>query len=203
MSVAVISAVYGDYDTPIAPPEQSVEADWILVSDREHVVDGWRQVIEPRAHMHPRLAAKVPKCRPDLYSSADVLIWVDGSLMITSGGFVEWCIASLGDHQMAQFFHPERSSIVSEAIVSAGMAKYAYQSVGLQAAHYITEGHPENWGLWATGLIVRDQSCHRFGDAWLREQPLLRGFGIDIANLKGGSIWRNPYFTIRPHASDR
>ena len=38
-----------------------------------------------------------------------------------------------------------------------------------QAAHYIKAGHPENYGVWWTGLIVRRHGCPDFGTPWLAE----------------------------------
>lgn len=213
MSVTVITSLYGDYDIPLAPPPQTVVADYLMVTDREHEVDGWKQITEPRTHMHPRMAAKVAKCRPDLYTDAEFTVWVDASFWIKQSGFIAWCLDHLGSGDIAQIVHPERVSIVDEADVSEHMGKYAGHTVLRQAHHYVESGFPDPWGLWATGLIVRRNTARLavFGDAWLREQQrwtyqdqvsepfVLWDHGLTVSELPG-PLWEHEMFMVRPHA---
>jgi hypothetical protein len=214
MTVTIISSVYGNYDTPEYVP-QTVDVDWVLVTDGQTDVDpAWRQIIEPRPHMHPRLAAKVAKCRPDLYTESDVTIWVDASIVVRPR-FAQWILDELGDHPIAQIPHPQRTSIVDEAEVSAGMVKYQGQPVREQAAHYTRQGHQPSWGLWATGLIARHRTSplQTLGDRWLTEQLrwtyqdqlsqpyVLHWSGIRPHDLTGG-LWHHPHFTVRSHRLD-
>jgi hypothetical protein len=61
--------------------------------------------------------------------------------------------------------------IYSEARESAGLAKYAGEPVLEQAESYRQAGHPENWGLWATGVIARQhtEAVRKMGWLWLAE----------------------------------
>lgn len=207
--IAVVSSVYGGYDQPLPPPPQDAEAEWVLVTDRPYDVPGWRVVVEPRTQLHPRLAAKVAKCRPDLYADADTYVWVDTSFAITSGDFVSWCVSHLEYGPIAQIPHPERNSIVDEANVSCPLPKYQGLPLCEQAEHYVKQGYPHNWGLWATGLIAyRGRSV--IGDDWLREQmrftyqdqlseaPLLWSRDLRPVSMAGG-LFNNPHFVIRGH----
>lgn len=176
-SVAVLTSIYGDYDLLTDPPEQSLPCEWVAVVDHPHKADGWRQVVEPRPHMHPRLAAKVAKCLPNEYTDAEVTIWLDGSARILSRDFVAMCLEALGDSKWAQWVHPERDCIYAEAEVSMRMLKYQGQPCREQVEHYRKQGHPDHGGLWATGCIVRcwgEPWCfhddHLFGERWLAEQ---------------------------------
>lgn len=214
-SVAVVSGCFGGYDKPAAPVRQTWEPDeWVMVTDGDDPLAPWSLVREQRPSMHPRLAAKVPKCRPDWYSGADILIWVDASFEITSPEFVAWCVMGLGDAPLAQVRHPVRQSIVDEAQASVAMSKYDGLPLTLQAAYYEWGGHPADWGLWATGLIVyRRETCALMGDAWLTEQVrwtyqdqlsepvVLRRLGILPADLSG-HLWDHPHFRIRAHESE-
>lgn len=217
--VAVISSVFGAYDQIAAPAPQTIEADWVLVADRPPVIDTahpwpWQVVTEPRPGVHPRLAAKVAKCRPDWYADADVYVWIDASFQIASPDFLAWCLRKLDGAPLAQIPHPVRRCISEEALASAGMAKYTGLPLLEQVAHYRKDGHPADWGLWATGLIVyRRETCARLGDPWLAEQlrwsyqdqlsepPLLRHLDLRPAALDG-ALWDHPHFRIRAHASD-
>lgn len=209
MNVGVITASFGGYDTirPIAA--QSHPFELVALCDTES--DG--VTVWPGArHAHPRLRAKVPKCRPDLYLSSDVNIWIDGSFHVHDPMFVAWCVESLGAADLAMIRHPDRQSIVAEAEVSAPMTKYQGQPVREQAVSYIAAGYQGTAGLWATGLIVSrpTERVRQLGDAWLREQlrwswqdqvslpPLLEEFGIVPVELDG-PLYPHPLFTIRAH----
>lgn len=212
--VALISSVYGGYDQPVPLPQQDIDCEYVLVSDREYNTPGWRTVIEHRPGLHPRLAAKVAKCRPDLYADADYYIWLDTSFQIGTSDFASWCIKELGDNLIAQIVHPERSRILDESLVSRMMAKYQGLPVVEQAMYYIDQGYPDGFGLWATGLRVQrnDPLLKDFGDAWLREQVrwtyqdqisqpyLLWKMGISISGISC-PLWHNGRFQIRSHAS--
>lgn len=209
MRVAVVSSVYGSYDQPVAPREQTVPCDWIMVSDVEGAPYPWKTVVEPRKGVHPRLAAKVAKCRPDLYADADIHIWVDASFHIHHPEFVDWCVTQVAEAPMAQIPHPDRRRILEEAHASTGLPKYQDLPMIAQAESYLASGYPYDWGLWATGLIVY-KGTSSIGDAWLREQtrhtyqdqiseaPLLWKQAIRPADM-GGGLLNNPYFAIRGH----
>lgn len=212
MKVTVVTSVYGDYDEPSVPAAQTVPTEFVLVTDRDHLAPTpWRTVFEPRPGIHPRLAAKVAKCRPDLYADAGYFIWMDASMEITAPDFVEWCLSHL-DGSIAQIPHPDRNCIEPEASVSAQMGKYANLPVIAQARHYIEERrHPRGWGLWATGLIVYESFAPTLiGDDWLREQMrwtyqdqlsqpyLLRARGIRPSPLPG-RLYGHDKFAIRRH----
>lgn len=215
MKIALVSSVYGSYDIPVAPAPQSTACEYVMVTDQDYGVEPWRYVVEARPQLHPRLAAKVAKCRPDLYADADVYIWVDASIQITSREFVGRCVEQLGGNVLAQITHPDRTRIYDEAEVSAGMAKYHGLPVREQAAHYISRGYPDGWGLWATGIIAyrRGRELAALGDAWLREQlrwsyqdqisqpPLLHDLGLRPSVLDG-PLFPNPHFAIRGHRSE-
>jgi hypothetical protein len=213
--ITVVSACYGGYDGPAAPPVQDTDVRWVMVTDgRCYVPPPWEVIIEPRNHLHPRMAAKVPKCLPFEYADTDIAIWVDASAQIHREDFVSTCVAALGDGEVAQWVHPQRDCIEPEADVSAGMAKYAGQPVQAQAAHYIKDGHPRWFGLWATGCMVWRRTKHheRVGQDWLREQTIwtyqdqlswpvvVRRNDLDLRYMPG-NLWDRQLLTFRPHAS--
>jgi len=169
VKAAVISAIYGDYDSPSVPPEQTVEADWILVSDVPRDAPGWQVTVEPRPDLHPRTAAKYPKCLPQNYSDADVLIWLDGNVRITSPVFLAWCIASLGDAPLAQHQGIFCKDIWQAVGESEANPKYNGYPVRRQAEHYVASGFPADFGTWWTGLMIRRKDCLDFGTPWLQE----------------------------------
>lgn len=173
--VAIISAIYDGYDElKPALPQAGVEVDWVFVTDDpalgakpSHL--GWRVVYEPRPGVHPNRAAKHPKYQPWEYTGAPASIWVDASFRIVSQRFAVDAVAHADP--IAQFQHPWRDCLYAEAKESAGLAKYAGEPVLEQAESYRQAGHPENWGLWATGVIARQhtEAVRKMGWLWLAE----------------------------------
>lgn len=174
--VAVVSAIYDAYDTlkPVLP-QDGVNVDWVLVTDDISVRDGamgWRVVYEPRPDVHPNRAAKRPKFLPWEYTDASASVWIDASFRVVSPVFVTEAMA-LAD-PIAQFDHPWRDCLYAETDECLAIAKYKYPP-GLmadQAQRYRDAGHPEHWGLWATGVIARQHNDYRvklLGTRWLEE----------------------------------
>lgn len=205
-SIAVITAVYDAYDT-LKPtmPQRDVDVDWVFVTDDPayrtvHRALGWRVVYEPRPGVHPNRAAKRPKFLPWQYTDALGSVWVDASFRIRSDTFVSDVIGYA--NPIAQFVHPWRDCIYTEATESTLLGKYHGEPVARQAGRYRQQGHPENWGLWATGVIARwhDPATRNLGIAWLDEtdhesfqdqisQPyVLRRTGLRPASLPGDHL---------------
>lgn len=215
MTVTVVSAAYGGYDTPAVPPEQDCDVNWVMVTDGTvRIPAPWKACVEHRTHLHPRMAAKIPKCLPFEYADTDIAIWLDASATIHHPTFVTECVAALDDGDVAMWTHPQRDCILPEAYVSEGMEKYATQPVNAQAAAYVRGGHPERFGLWATGCMVWRQAPWNgmVGIDWLLEQTMwtyqdqlswpvvVRRHELDVRPLPGG-LWDRNYVTFRPHAS--
>lgn len=199
MTVAVVSSVYGSYDVPQPVPEQqALAAEWVLVTDNPSIdAPGWKVIVEPRPHLHPRMAAKVAKCFPFQYTNAETTVWKDGSCRFITPTALEDIVRASRGQAMAQVVHPWRDCIYAEAEESALLAKYQGQSVLEQVAHYRSRGYPKHGGLFATGLIVRnrtggaERSLYEFGHRWLTEQtrwtyqdqlsqmPVLQGMRIE------------------------
>jgi hypothetical protein len=168
--VAVVSSIYGGFDEPARPVEQDVPCEWVLVSDRDYDCHPWKTIVEPRPQLHPRLAAKVAKARPDWYADADVYIWVDGNMIVTRSDFVSWCLSCLGPAPLAQHHNPVRRELLDEVNTAANMPKYQGLDLERQARTYLAEGMPAEYGVYWTGLIVRTKECPDFGTPWLAEQ---------------------------------
>lgn len=202
--VALITAIYDSYDElkPVVP-QAGVDVEWIVVTDTlppAELAEGWTIVHEPRPGVHPNRAAKHPKYEPWKYTDAPVSLWVDASFRVVSGQFAVEATAGLTDDEpIGQFVHPWRDCLFAEARESVGLAKYAGEPVLEQAEHYRWLGHPEGWGLWATGVIARrhTEAVRELGERWLAEtdawsfqdqisQPfVLRETGLRPAALPG------------------
>lgn len=171
--VAVITAIYDSYDTlkPVVMQED-VEVDWVLVTDDASLRGGalgWRTAYSPLPWLHPNRAAKYPKFLPWEYTDAPASVWLDASLRIVSPRLAVEMV-SYAD-PIAQYVHPWRDCIYTEADASIGIPKYGGEPIAAQVQHYAQVGHPPAWGLWATGVIVRQHTApvREFGKRWMEE----------------------------------
>lgn len=171
--VAIVSSVYGGYDT-LQPtlPQEGLSVDWVFVTDMlpENAYD-WRVVLEPKPHLHPNRAAKRAKLVPWEYTDAPMSVWIDGNFRVQSTTFAREALAFA--HPIAQFNHPWRQCLFHEAICTMAVGKYADQVpiIEAQSEHYRDMGHPDEWGLWATGVIARRHTKEvvDLGWQWLAE----------------------------------
>lgn len=199
--IAILTAIYDQYDElkPVLP-QAGVDVEWIVVTDSVPPAErseGWTIVHEPRPGVHPNRAAKHPKYEPWKYTDAEASVWVDASFRILSDRFAVEALAHADP--IAQFAHPWRDCLYAEAKESAALAKYGGEPTLEQADHYRAAGHPEHWGLWATGVIARHHTdqVRDLGKRWLEEtyqwsfqdqisQPYaLREVGLRPASLPG------------------
>lgn len=153
MRLAAVCAIYGGYD--LIPPVPEGVDDAVLVTDVP-VRSGWRNVVEP-SDAHPRLAAKRPRCRPDLYTDCDASLWMDGSIHVLDGRFVQLARVKLAEHELVLWDHPEgRDCFLQEAQHCHDWPKYRDGPLLAQAAHYLAEGMPQHFGglpqVWLTSL---------------------------------------------------
>lgn len=158
--VAIITSIYGAYDQlkPVLHQER-VEVDWVFVTDSPPKDSlGWRVVHKERPNVHPNRAAKYPKLFPWNYTDAPSSIWIDGSFRIISATFAVEAISYA--NPIAQFKHPWRDCLYQEAEETIRIARYKPNTplIKAQADFYRRSGHPEHWGLWASGLIARQHT---------------------------------------------
>jgi glycosyltransferase involved in cell wall biosynthesis len=172
----VVTACYGGVDTVLrrqAP--QDIPVDWICFTDQADLSAPapWRVVHSPARFDHPCLAAKVHKATPSV--DATDVVWIDASMEVTSRTFVRQALAARHDG-IAVFAHPRRQCIYREAAASLGSegqgGKYAAEPLLDQVAAYRAEGHPEQAGLYACGVVAWDLAnpiAVELGRLWLAE----------------------------------
>lgn len=171
--VAIITALYGARDElkPVVP-QTGVDVDWILVTDTvpdAEAAQGWTVVHEPRPDLPPVRAAKAAKFEPWKYTDAPASVWVDAAFRVTSDQFAAEAIKLA--KPIAQFEHLWRDCLYDEAREVARLGLDPDGVAAWQADRYREAGHPEHWGLWASGVIARRHTAvvKRMGAAWGRE----------------------------------
>lgn len=187
--VAIVSAIYGNYDRPKPLPEliaDDIRYRAYLFTDSEQVAReasdlGWIGVLDEDPgrfdvgdyQMSSMLKAKFVKTHMHMFTpwDSDVLIWLDGSMTITDPLFVENVLSALDDNDIAFTPHPLRKCIHPEAQVTKALARYADVDPIAQVEYYRSIGHPNNWGLFASGCfaIANNELTREWGGHWWNE----------------------------------
>lgn len=156
MKTIIYTAICGDYDT---------------VKDQPITVRLYTDKDSKLPELHPRMRAKYFKCNPHEFLDCDVSVWIDGSAEILTKDFRKWAIDQLGDGDIALFKHPIRDCIYEEAKVSIEMPKYSGLPIYEQVEAYRGLGHPEGFGLWACGMLIRrhNKKVEEFNKNWWNE----------------------------------
>jgi O-antigen biosynthesis protein len=237
--VCVYTAIYGGYDKLKSVPEQTVDADYVCFTEsRELEATGpWTIVRNARRpELHPRMRAKFfkvlshrvfPGGRASLieapswrarrpFTTYDAIVWVDGSIQITSPKFVERMIGGIGESGWCMWKHPDRDCILDEVKASTPMRKYQGLPLEEQVASYTAEGFPAKAGLMACTLIgrrARDRRLDPIHEAWWAENlrwsyqdqlslPVVlwrAGHGWDVIDE---NLWSNDLMKFGTHTSD-
>lgn len=191
MKVAILSAIYGGYEASAKPLPADLDVPAILYTDDPDIkAPGWEvrvvtdhisdQVGCDRSTAWPdpkatwaMMAHKWWKCHPQLaLPDVEVSLWIDGSVQITAGQYVERCLNALGPADWTAVRHPWRGCVFSEAEYSATLPRYDAVTVLEQAKFYRdVVGHPSNWGLFATGANARRHTpaVAELGEQWWHE----------------------------------
>ena len=109
---------------------------------------------------------------PTWKRTTPITIWLDASIT-PEPGFVDKALAALGDDDWAMVPHPWRTCIYTEADYSATLPRYAGLDTRIrtQAGFYRSIGHPDNWGLYATGVNARRHTALTIevGEQWWQD----------------------------------
>lgn len=170
MSIGVVTAIFGNYDDiPPVPPGFDKA---VLVSDFP-IESDWVNVVRS-VPLPPRLNAKLPKFRPDLFLDTSRTVWIDAGITVETNWLYEKSIVDLKSNELRAFKHPDRNCIKQESEYCFEFLKYKNWPIKDQVAHYFADGFPQDYGLWAGGILVRDTSeiMKKFGDSWLNENVI-------------------------------
>lgn len=236
--VVVYTADSGRYDDvhPALPQERlpaDVTVEWGYLGgelDRERRLEasaaGWTPYHFPpgRAVDWPdRLAAKWAKFHPHvLFPDADLTVWVDASLEVTSSRFASDLLAQTPADGFALFPHPDRSDVRQELVAADPLPRCRGNDHAAMVTTLETVQGPAS-GLWALGVVARrpgpkvsltdhltwttvlswtrgeavpsDQLVFPFTSAWT---------GVAVRAVEaGGDLWENPWFARHPHRGER
>jgi hypothetical protein len=105
------------------------------------------------------------------YDLSDVTVWIDGAIKLEQAMTPEKCDELLGDADIALYRHNKRKCIFSEAQACIDFDKDDPKVITKQMDRYRDEGMPKNFGLVATGILIRRNTpaMKDFSEMWWDE----------------------------------
>ncbi len=175
----------------------------------------WRVVPITQKYRDDRRTSRVFKMMPHkLFPYAETTAYVDASIVIKRS-VSELIDAYCGGQGVSLFVHPSRGCAYVEAQACIDQKKDEVSVLSSQIAAYRKEGFPENYGLFAGGVIIcrgRGDGLHRLLEKWLSEVdkfslrdqvslPYVAWNQRAIVNAIPLDIYDNRYFQVLPHAA--
>lgn len=216
--IACYTAVANEYDKLAVHPEvEGVDFIAFTDDDRSARAAGWdaRELPTPPGVLSHRMRAKEVKLLPHRYlADYDWTFWVDASHIIKTANFFDEALTWARKTGFALHRHPHRDCIYDEAEASLTLWKYAGENITEQIEVYRKGGHPEHWGLWACGSMLRANGNWEldelFEDWWyhciewsaqdqLSLPYLLRQHKIMPTDFPHHQLNGNPWFGIKAH----
>lgn len=178
--IALITAIFGDYDTLKVVPDQTINIDKFCFTNSkilpEEEFNGWKLIYPdyPRPDLHNRMKAKYFRMLSHTIKELkqyEIIVWVDASLQVIDPDFIRHITIFLDDYKIKFYNHHVRDCIYEEAIISSTyFKKYAAEPIEQQIKSYKEEGYPQKNGLIETGCfarIINNDTNKLMEDWWL------------------------------------
>ena len=140
-----------------------------LLEKRSPGLPIWK-VRQVKQQWNPRRTARHYKCLPHRYlPDADIWIWVDGNVRLTTSP--EDAVRRWLHSDLATFNHPDRNCLYSEAAFCAKYHVDIPSVLKTQTDKYRAKGMPVRWGLAETRCVIRRNTpaMREFNEAWWAE----------------------------------
>lgn len=212
MSKAIYTVITGGYDILRTPIVLSPGFDYICFTDDPQLqCEGWTmRVVEPTEDKCRQQRAI--KIMPHKYlPEYDMTVYIDGSHQLTAD--VNVLIQEHFSGNWLLKIHPTRKCIYTEGQKCVQIGKDTKERVNHQLTEYLKQGMPAEYGLFETGIMIRDNNpqVNEICEAWYAEVAahshrdqislpyVLWKHGYQPQTIGARTIHR--YFQIHNHAS--
>jgi hypothetical protein len=159
--IAVYTAIFGEYDDLKKPLHASVkeEADFYCFTDNLKLTSDFYTIIycKPGFREHVRNSRQVKILGHPLLNEYAYTIWIDASLQLVTDSLEELLEPLLDTSlPLATFRHSKRACVYQEAIACIHQKKDFFTDISLQLLKYHYKGMPKDFGLFETGIVVRN-----------------------------------------------
>jgi hypothetical protein len=170
MKKAIYTVITGSYDVLRPPLVRSAGFDYIcFTDDPELQCEGWEmRYIEPAGD--PCKQQRAIKIMPHKYlPEYQQTVYIDGSHQLKEdiAGLIEQHFS--GNWLLK--IHPQRKCIYQEGQACIRLGKAGADVVERQLLSYVAEGMPHDYGLYETGIMVRDNhpEVNAVCEGWYKE----------------------------------
>jgi hypothetical protein len=201
----IYTVITGGYDTP-SPCPNFQGWDFLLITDNSNInANGWPLKVVPESD-NPCKLQRYWKINSHLLGYA-LTVYIDGNMTLRADPQAIADKYFKGSLALVQ--HPSRHSMIDEGEAVIMAKKDTFGNVRKQVGHYISEGIPYRFGMWASGMLIRDNSLKDFETTWWKEvekfshrDQLSLPYAIWKTNQDFGVIpWQTltRYVTIQKH----
>ena len=154
MRKVIYTAICGSYDQLKLPTQVTEGWDYVCFTDQPDITsDLWKiRQIDSKAFGTTKTARYV-KINNELFLDYDLSIWIDGNFEIRCD--LDAFVDAFHKGNFSLMSHG-RSCTYHEAQACITYNKDGADTIRGQMSGYRSEGFPENFGMVATGLIIRD-----------------------------------------------
>lgn len=170
MKRCVYTVLTNSYDTLRMPLVRPAGFDFICFTDNPNLqVSGWQmRYIEPTEN--PIKQQRQIKIQPHVFlPDYDLTVYHDASTQLKRD--LSYIISKYYRGGMLLKIHPSRVCVFSEATEIVQLGKDTVGRIAEQVEVYVTEGMPRNYGLYETGIMIRENrsDVNAVCDAWWAE----------------------------------
>lgn len=160
--IAVYTAIFGDYDDLIEPkyPEIKEQADFFCFTDNEKLTSNFYTVIQvPTVYTELVRNSRFLKVSGHkVLNQYKYTVWLDAAYQLKIRSFETLLKSVAGDTPMATFIHSERNCLYREAQTCITYKKDFNVIIFSQMMKYLIRGMPKDFGLFETGILVKNMS---------------------------------------------
>lgn len=183
--IAVITAIFGDYDTLKEPTDvlHKEKVDWFCFTDSTTFSSPTWKIDQRPYHIENETAEQ--KTLPNSFSNIQdpkiksmisakyyklqthkveplkgyqYYIWVDGSISLRPTFLENMFTFIRSGKQLVNFKHPERQTVKNEMEFSKDIGKYKSQPLKAQYEAYVKEGFPDTQGLFENTIQCKQNN---------------------------------------------
>ncbi|TCW60163.1 glycosyltransferase domain-containing protein [Treponema sp. J25] len=160
--LVVYTALFGDYDNLIDPPQKYNECDFICFTDQKHMTsDIWEIRLIENCDLPPNMMNRKYKVLPHLFlSEYEWSLYVDANIAIL-GNPLDLAKKYLSQYDMAVPKHFARECVYDEAKECVILGKTKYDETQKQMDKYKNEGFPKNFGLGENNILFRKHNSEK------------------------------------------
>jgi hypothetical protein len=215
--LVIYTALFGDYDELIDPPEKFENCDFVCFTDQKDLKsDVWEIRLVAECDLASNMMNRKYKINPHLFlADYCVSLYIDANIRLLSSPFnlVSKCVL---ESNLSAPLHPLRTCLYEEGVACLSLNKAPKERVLSQLESYQYEGFPRNYGLAEMNIIIRKHlhdDVVRLMESWWTEintqsqrdqlsfMYVVWRQGILIKKMKENARSINPYFFAECHRS--